>query len=80
MGTFKRNIILYLEKLVITQLIETGTTTSTRFPLKFFRVFSKYRLPGILHFTIFTRKVSTVIFSEGGYSLYGSQNDKTSNI
>ena len=27
--------------------------TSTRFDLKFFRVFSKYRLPGKLHFTIF---------------------------
>ena len=29
------------------------TTTSTRFEVKFFRVFSKYRLPGKLHFTIF---------------------------
>ena len=29
------------------------TTTSTRFDLKFFRSFSKYRLPGKLHFTIF---------------------------
>ena len=28
----------------------------------------------------FTGKVSTVTFSEGGYSLSGSQNDKTSNI
>ena len=31
----------------------TRTTTSTRFDLKFFRVFSKYRLPGKLYFTIF---------------------------
>ena len=30
--------------------------TSTRFDLKFFRVFSKYRLPGKLHFTIFHQK------------------------
>ena len=28
----------------------------------------------------FTKKVSTVIFREGGYVLSGSQNDKTSNI
>ena len=28
----------------------------------------------------FTRKVSTVTFSEGGYALSPSQNDKTSNI
>ena len=28
----------------------------------------------------FTRKVSTVTFSEGGYTLSRSQNDKTSNI
>ena len=28
----------------------------------------------------FTRKVSTVKFSEGGYTLSRSQNDKTSNI
>ena len=31
----------------------TRVTTSTRFDLKFFRVFSKYRLPRKLHFTIF---------------------------
>ena len=34
----------------------TRTSTSTRFDLKFFRVFSKYRLPGKLHFTIFHQK------------------------
>ena len=28
----------------------------------------------------FTRKVSTVIFSEGDYAPFRSQNDKTSNI
>ena len=47
--------------------------TRTRFDLKFFRVFSKYRPPGKLHFTIFTLKVSTVIFNEGGYALSRSQ-------
>ena len=30
--------------------------------------------------SIFTRKVSTVTFSEGGYTLSRSQNDKTSNL
>ena len=44
----------------------TRTTTSTRFELKFFRVLSKNRHPGILHRTFFTRKVSTVIVIEGG--------------
>ena len=33
--------------------LDSRTTTSTRFDLKFFRVFSKYRLPAKLHFTIF---------------------------
>ena len=28
-------------------------TTGTRFDFKFFRVFSKYGIPGKLHFTIF---------------------------
>ena len=58
----------------------TRTTTSMRFDFKFFRVFSKYRLLGKLHFTIFHKKISTVIFSEGGYALSLSQNDQTSNI
>ena len=35
---------------------KTSTTTSTRFDLKLFREFSKYRLPGELHFTIFHYK------------------------
>ena len=35
----------------------TRTTTSMRFDLKFFRVFSKYRLLGKLHFTIFHKKI-----------------------
>ena len=39
----------------------TRTTTSTRFDLKFFRVFSKYRLP-VIDLPFFTRKVSIVIF------------------
>ena len=34
----------------------TRTTASTRFDFKFLRVFSKYRLPGKLHFTIFHLK------------------------
>ena len=33
--------------------LDSRTTMSTRFDLKFFCVFSKYRLPGKLHFTIF---------------------------
>ena len=37
---------------------KTRTSTSTRFELKFFRVFSKYRLPGKLQFTIFHQKSS----------------------
>ena len=52
-----------------------------RFDSKFISVFSKYRLPRKLHFTIiFTGKVSTVIFSEGGYALFRLPNDKTSNF
>ena len=54
--------------------LRTRTTTMTRFDFKFFRVFSKYRLPGKLHFTI---KVSTVIFSEGGYALSRSMTTAT---
>ena len=34
----------------------TKTTTSTRFDLKFFRVFSKNRHPGILHCTFFQQE------------------------
>ena len=44
----------------------TRTTTSTKFDFKVFRVFSKYRLPESFILPYFTRKVSTVIFSEGG--------------
>ena len=32
--------------------LDLRMTSSTRFDFKFFRVFSKYRLPGKLHFTI----------------------------
>ena len=53
------------------------TTTTTRFDFKLFRVtidsFESFILP------FFTRKVSTVTFSEGGYTLSRSPNDKTSN-
>ena len=52
----------------------TRTTTSTRFDLKFFRVCSKYTLPGKLHFTFFTRKVSTGTLGEGCCALSRSQN------
>ena len=38
----------------------------TRFDLKLFHVFSKNIHPGKLHGFFFTRKVSTVIFIEGG--------------
>ena len=59
----------------------TRTTTSTRFQFTLYRVFSKYRHPGKVHLNIFfTRKVSTVTFSEGSYTLSRPQNDKTSNI
>ena len=59
----------------------TRKTTSTRFDLKFFHDFSKYGLPESFTSPFFTRKVySIVIFSEGGYALSRSQNDKTSNI
>ena len=42
--------------------MRTTTTTSTRFNLKFFRVLSKNIQPGKLHCTIFTWKISAVIF------------------
>ena len=58
----------------------TRTTTSTRFDVKFFRVFSKYRLQEGFILPFFTRKVSTVTFSEGVYTLSPSENDKTTNI
>ena len=54
-------------------------TTSTRFDLKFFRV-QNIDFPKSFILPFFTRKVSTVTFSEGGYALSPSQNDKTSNI
>ena len=58
----------------------TRTSTSKRFDSEVFSHLLKYRLPGEFHFTIFTRKISIVIFSERGYELSRSQNDKTSNI
>ena len=42
----------------------------------FFGVFSKYRLPESFILPFFTGKVSTVTFSEGGYTLSQSQSDK----
>ena len=58
----------------------TRTTMSARFDLKFFRVFSNVDFPESVIWPFFTRKVSTVIFSEGGYVLSRSQNYITSNI
>ena len=56
------------------------TTTRTRYHLEFFRVFSKNKQPLKLHCTLFTRKASAFFFIEGGWALFWSQNDKTSNI
>ena len=56
------------------------TTTSTRFDLKFFRVLSKNRYPGMLQCTFFTRNICTVILIGGAQNLSRSLNDKTSNI
>ena len=52
---------------------------STRCDLKFFKV-QNIDSPESLILPFFTRKVSTVTFSEGGYALSWSQNDKTTNI
>ena len=57
--------------------LRTGTSTSTRFNWKFLRVLSKKRHLGKLYFTFFTKKVSTVIYTEGGEALSRQQNDKT---
>ena len=48
----------------------TKTTTSTRFDLKFFGVFSKYRHPESFLLPFFTTEVSSVTFSEGGYTIF----------
>ena len=52
-------------------------STSTRFNWKFLRVLSKKSHLGKLYFTFFTKKVSTVIYTEGGEALSRQQNDKT---
>ena len=55
--TISRKLVQFLpvklSGLLETFRFRTRTTTSARFDLKFFRVFSKYRHPGKLHFTIF---------------------------
>ena len=56
------------------------TISRTGFDFSFFRLFSKNLLPGKLHCTFFTRKVSTVILIEGVYALSRSKNDKASSI
>ena len=48
--------------------------------LKVFSRILKIDSPESFILPFFTRKVSTVIFSEGGYASSRSQNDKTSNI
>ena len=49
--------------------------------LKIFLGYSQSKdTPQSITFPFFTRKASTVTFSEGGYILSRSQNDKTSNI
>ena len=50
------------------------------FPSSFFAYSQTIDFPESFNLPFFTRKVSTVIFSEAGYTLSRSQNDKTSNI
>ena len=85
-----RYIVYYFKKIVIPFLFvdknrrpldsRMRSTTSTKFDLKFFHLFSKYRLSRKVHLPFFTTKVITVTFSEGGYTLSQSQNDQTPNI
>ena len=56
------------------------TTRSTRFGLKFFAHSQNIDSPESFILPFFTRKVSIVTFSGGGYALSRSQSDKTSNI
>ena len=51
--------------------------TSTRFELKFFASSQNIDFQESFILPFFTRKVSTVILSEGGYALSRSQNGKT---
>ena len=61
--------------------LKTRTTTSTRFDFfEFFTYFQNIDSPESFILPFFTGKVSTVIFSEDGYALSRSKNDKTSNI
>ena len=46
----------------------------------FSRILKKIDFPESFILPYFTRKISTVIFREGGYALSRSKNDKTSNI
>ena len=55
--------------------LRVGDLTSS-----FFAYSQKIYSPESFILPFFTRKVSTVTVSEGGYTLYRSQNDKTSNI
>ena len=56
-------------------------TTNTRFNFNFFFAPSQeIDTPKASLYFVFSRKVSTVIFIEGGSVLYRSQNEKTFNI
>ena len=46
----------------------------------FFAYFQNIDSPEIFILPLFTKKISTVTFSEGGYTLSRSQNDKISDI
>ena len=56
-------------------IMRTRTMTSTRLNLKFLRVLTKNIQPGKLHCSIFTGKISAVIFIREGLALSRLQND-----
>ena len=55
--------------------MRTRTMTSTRLNLKFLRVLTKNIQPGKLLCSIFTRKISAVIFIREGLALSRLEND-----
>ena len=55
--------------------MRTRTMTSTRLNLKFLRVLTKNIQQGKLHCSIFTWKISAVIFIREGLALSRLQND-----
>ena len=56
-------------------IMRTRTRTSTRLNLKFLRVLTKNIQPGKLLCSIFTRKISAVIFIREGLALSRLEND-----